>query len=296
MKKTFGIDISVYQKGIDLNKAKNEGVEFVMIRAGYTGSNDGVSKAIDSQFANHYQKAKTNGLGIGVYWFSRATSYDKGKSEAEFMYYNCLKGRCFDYPIAIDVEDNKYQASASKKDITEAIKGFCETLESKGYYVCVYANMDWINNHMYYNELKSKYDFWIAAWNKQEPSKEKYHYGMWQFGGETNKIRTNQIAGFICDQNYAYKDYPKIMLQNNLNGVNIRQNSFAIGDIVKIVGRYANSSKSLWALYTYKKGSVCYITNIYPHRRYPYQLGTKQGNTSSQYTIGFTDDKGILKL
>lgn len=48
MKKIFGIDISVYQKGIDLNRSKNEGVEFAIIRAGYTGSSDGVSKAIDS--------------------------------------------------------------------------------------------------------------------------------------------------------------------------------------------------------------------------------------------------------
>jgi len=75
MKKIFGIDISVYQKGIDLNRSKNEGVEFAIIRAGYTGSSDGVSKAIDSQFETHYKNAKINGLGVGTYWFSRATRY-----------------------------------------------------------------------------------------------------------------------------------------------------------------------------------------------------------------------------
>ena len=41
---------------------------------------------------------------------------------------------------------------------------------------------------------------------------------MWQFGGETNKIRTNKVAGITCDQNYCYKDYPAIMQTNGLNG------------------------------------------------------------------------------
>lgn len=300
MKKVFGIDISVYQKGIDLNKAKQQGVEFAMIRAGYTGSSDGVSKAIDSQFETHYKNAKANGIGVGAYWFSRATSYEKGKSEAEFMYYNCLKGKQFEYPIVIDVEDTKYQAWVTKKDVTEAIKGFCETLESFGYYVSIYANINWINNHMNYDELKEKYDFWIAAWNSNEPSKGKYNYGMWQFGGETNKLRSNKIADFICDQNYAYKNYPEIMIKNNLNGFSKLENNshslLEIGDRVQIIGKYASSSKSLFAIYSYKKGSVCYITNIYPNRRYPYQLGIKQGDTSSKYTIGFIDKKGIIKL
>ena len=41
---------------------------------------------------------------------------------------------------------------------------------------------------------------------------------MWQFGGETNKIRTNKVAGVTCDQNYAYKDYPAIINKAGLNG------------------------------------------------------------------------------
>ena len=41
---------------------------------------------------------------------------------------------------------------------------------------------------------------------------------MWQFGGETNKIRTNKVAGVVCDQNYAYKDYPTQIKNAGLNG------------------------------------------------------------------------------
>ena len=41
---------------------------------------------------------------------------------------------------------------------------------------------------------------------------------MWQFGGETNLIRSNKIAGVVCDQNYMLIDYPKLVIEKSLNG------------------------------------------------------------------------------
>jgi hypothetical protein len=214
--KAFGIDISEFQKGIDLAKAKKEGVTFVMIRAGFTGSANGISKKVDSAYQTHYKNAKKQGLNVGAYWFSRATSYEKGKSEAEYMYNNCLKGKSFEYPIAIDVEDSVYQAKSTKKDITEAIKGFCEYLEKKGYWVTIYANSNWFKNKMNLSELK-RYDKWLANWCKTNPKTPEHD--IWQFGGSTNEIRSNKIAGMIVDQDYSYKDYPKLIKAKGLNGL-----------------------------------------------------------------------------
>lgn len=56
----FGIDISVWQKNINLNNAKNEGVEFVILRAMY-------GNAKDVSFEDLYIKAKSQGLGVGAY-------------------------------------------------------------------------------------------------------------------------------------------------------------------------------------------------------------------------------------
>ena len=224
MKKVFGIDISEFQSGMNLKKAKGEGVKFVMLRAGYTGSSNGVSKAIDTSYKKHYKNAKEAGLGVGAYWFSRATSYEKGKSEAEFMYKNCLKGKKFEYPIAIDVEDSVYQAKTSKKKVTDAINGFCEYLENKGYLVSIYANSYWFKNKIDLSRVK-KYDKWVANWGKSNPKNPKH--GMWQFGGSTNELRSNKIAGFVVDQDYAYKDYPSIVKEKGLNGF---KKEFSTGD------------------------------------------------------------------
>lgn len=215
MEKVFGIDVSKFQGDFDFKKAKNEGVKFAILRAGYTGSSNGTSKDIDPKFETYYKNAKNNGLGVGAYWFSRATSYDKGKAEAEYMYNNCLKGKQFEYPIAIDVEDNTYQKKAGKSKVTEAIKGFCEYLEGKGYYVVIYANVDWFKNYIDTSKLIA-YDKWVASWGTTKPTSPEA--GIWQFGGDTNKIRINKIAGITCDQDYAYKDYPTIMKQKGLNG------------------------------------------------------------------------------
>ena len=214
--KTFGIDISYFQGGINLSAMKNSGVKYAIIRAGYTGYSDGVSKAIDECFEEFYSTCKSIGLPVGAYWFSIATSYEKGKAEAEFMYNNCLKGKQFEYPIYIDVEDDtggrQYLRKAGKQATTDGIKGFCETLEKLGYYVGIYASdISGFKDMMYVDQL-TKYDKWVARYGS-EPQYVK-EYGMWQY---TSSERVNGF-GSVLDGDYAYKDYPSIMKDNGLNG------------------------------------------------------------------------------
>lgn len=157
----WGIDISEWQSGFKYAQATKEGVKFAILRAGFTGYGNGISKAKDSSFEEHYKNAKAQGWGVGAYWFSRATTYANGAAEAQWMIDNCLKGKTFEYPIAIDVEDSYYQAKASKKAVAEAIKGFCDTLEKAGYYASVYANLNWFNNYIDTPSI-SAYDKWVA--------------------------------------------------------------------------------------------------------------------------------------
>ena len=215
----FGIDLSSYQKGINLNKAKNEGVQFVILRAGYTGYGNGVSKAKDNNFETFYSQCKSLGIPVGAYWFSCANTYQKGVDEANWMYENCLKGKQFEYPIYLDVEEDAggrhYLSGAGKAAITAGIKGFCETMESKGYYTGVYASSSWFSTLIDVS-IPNRFDCWVANWSNSNPGSPAH--GLWQFGGETNKIRSNKIAGYTVDQNYAYKDYPSIIKNGKMNG------------------------------------------------------------------------------
>ena len=215
----FGIDVSEHNAGFNFSQAINEGVKFAILRAGYTGYGNGVSKAKDKQFENFYNQCKSLGLPVGAYWFSCATNYDKGAAEAEWMYENCLKGKVFEYPIYIDVEEDTgemhWMSNSGKEGVSAAIRGFCNTLEAKGYYVGVYANSDWFNR-LIDAEIPNRYDCWLANWGTANPSSPAH--GMWQFGGESNEIRSNIVAGQVTDQNYALKDYPSIMKDWKKNG------------------------------------------------------------------------------
>lgn len=229
MSKVFGIDISKYQKGINFTEIENEGIQFTIIRGGYTGS-AAKNHNKDENFETFYREAKAHNMAVGVYYYSRATDYAEGRDEAYFLYENCLKNRSFEYPIYIDVEDNVYQAKAGKDAVTEAIKGFCETIERLGFYVGIYSNINGFNTLMHTDRL-TRYDKWVARWGKTRPSYPEG--GMWQFGGETNLIRSNKVAGMTCDQDYSYKDYPSIMKQKGLNGFGKQTTNYIIYNVKK---------------------------------------------------------------
>lgn len=232
----LGVDLSNHQRGIDLRQLKNEGVEFIILRGGYTGWGTGVNYNKDSCFEMWYDEAKALGIPVGCYYYSCANTYSKGVAEATFLYENCLKNHQFEYPIYIDVEDEHWQKS-SKYLTTDAIKGFCETLESKGFYVGIYASVDWFRNRIVTSDL-TQYDKWVARWSKSRP-KEPYG-GLWQFGGGTNMIRSTKMAGFTVDQNYSYKDYPNIIKKAKLNGYGDRKSIDELAREV-IEGKWGNA-------------------------------------------------------
>lgn len=218
MKKMFGIDISNWQSKYNYAGATKEGVKFVILRAGY-----GTIK--DKSFETHYKQAKLQGWKIGTYWYTYATSVTKARKEAA-AYLNAIKGKQFEMPIYLDIEDAKIRKKEKviRNDIVEA---FGDMIEGANYYFGVYSNLYWYNTLLNGKELNKKYDWWIAKWSKVEPT-SKINYGMWQFGGETNYIKSNKVAGTVTDQNYCYKNYPGMILK-------LRKNGFGLGKLDKDV-------------------------------------------------------------
>lgn len=208
MNKKFGIDVSKWQGDFNFSKAKsNDGVEFVILRGAYS-----VYK--DTRFENYYSKCKSLNLPVGVYHYSMATSVAEAEKEAEFLYTKVLKGKQFELPIYIDVEDST-QLALSKDALTKIVLAWCEYLEKKGYFVGIYASL-WTFQGELNDKALEKYTHWIAQWSKE--CTYTGEYGMWQFGGEKNVLRSNQITGQTVDQDYMYKDFPSIIKKAKLNG------------------------------------------------------------------------------
>lgn len=201
-----GIDISKWNGSIDFNKVKNDGIDFVIIRAGYGK----VDSQKDNRFEEYYRKAKAVGLKVGCYFYSYATSVKEAKQEAN-TFLKWIAGKQFEYPVYFDIED-KSQLTLSKDVLTDICLTWCSTVEKAGYYVGIYSNPNWFTNRLDCERL-SIYDKWLAHWSDKAWKGNEFG-GLWQY---SNEGLINGIKGYV-DLDYSYRDYPTIIKKNGLNG------------------------------------------------------------------------------
>jgi hypothetical protein len=143
-----------------------------------------------------------------------ALTVAQAQAEAKFLHENVLKGKQFELPIYIDVED-KIQLVLPHRALTDIVKAWCEYLEERGYFVGIYASKWTFEGELYDSELV-QYTHWIAQWSEKCTYNGKF--GMWQFGGEKNVIRSNRLCGQTVDMNYMYEDFPGLIKGAKLNG------------------------------------------------------------------------------
>ena len=236
-----GVDLSNHNSGLTIQKVKDAGYEYAILRGGYTGYGSTRTKNKDKMFETYYKEAKELGFPVGCYYYSCANTRTGGILEAEYLYKNCLKGKQFEYPIYIDIEDTHWQLD-NKSGVTDAIIGFCSTLEKLGYWVGVYSNPEWFNNNIETDRL-TKYTKWVARWSTKKPSFKYNAFDMWQ------NTATLKINGYTVDGDICYRDFPALIKARGLNGFpKPNANVVEEGDLVKITGTtYSNGVKiPLW--------------------------------------------------
>lgn len=195
--KVTAIDVSYCQTGVDYNKVKNSGIDAVIIRAGF--GKETYQK--DSEFETHYRNAKKAGLAVGVYWYSYAYSVAEAKQEAKVCL-ACIKGKTLELPVYYDLEESG-QTRLGMSALTNIAIAFCDAIKSGGYRAGVYSNLNWLNNHLDYERLRSKYSIWLAQWSSS-PSKS---CDIWQNAdnGRINGISGNVDTDVIINNNIIKK-------------------------------------------------------------------------------------------
>lgn len=175
----LGIDVSEWQEQVDWELVKATGVEFVMIRVGWRGSEQGVLAA-DTCAQKHYEGAKAAGLKVGGYFFSQAISVQEAVEEAEFAL-QLMDGWELDMPMVYDweyIDDQSRTANVSARTLTDATKAFCSTVARAGYEPMVYFNEVQAIEQLYLEEL-TDYQFWLAQYRNMLLYPHKIH--MWQY-------------------------------------------------------------------------------------------------------------------
>lgn len=222
-----GVDISVFNGNVDMNRLKAEGYSFVIIRLGY---GDDEKDQDDSMFETNVKKAEAAGLDWGAYIYSYALSAGEAKSEVNHTL-RLLKGKHPTMPIAFDWEDDSYKQRMGMPSDTEVLKiasTYMDGIRSAGYYPIIYTGYYWLKGAFNDKTFLDKNDIWLAQWAKTYDYKDR-PIGMWQYGGETNLLESPYINGLsgMFDKDFSYKNYPMIVKAYGYNNFEPLLQSYA---------------------------------------------------------------------
>ena len=170
----IGIDISEWQGDVDFDKLKKSGVEFIMIRVGYSKGKDG-EYVLDEKFKQNIKGANKANIPVGVYFYSYADSSKKAQKDASWVLKQ-IKGYDIDLPIAFDWEEwssfNKYHLSFF--GLTNMAEDFFKVVEKSGYKGMLYSSKTYLENIWF----DTDYDIWLAHYTSQTNYSKDYK--MWQ--------------------------------------------------------------------------------------------------------------------
>lgn len=176
-----GIDVSCYQKGMDLSRVKQEdGIDFVIIRLGY-------GTTIVDDYLQFYDAAVDAGIPVGAYFYSLAVTEAEAIRDAQRALL-IAGGRQFPLGIYIDVESGS-QLALRDSVLTAVVKAFCDTIRSAGYKTGAYGSAGQLWAKVGPSYLGDDVLVWKAWWNKSNPP---LPCDIWQTS-ETGRIQNIQV-------------------------------------------------------------------------------------------------------
>lgn len=177
--KSVGIDVSEHQGVIDWEAVAAQ-VDFAYIRLGYRGYTSG-GLALDAYYSSNIAGATEQGIPVGVYFYSQATTYEEGAEEANFVLRN-MGDYALSYPIVLDREDPMSE-DARTNDLTaeqhtQAALGFLETIQAAGRNAMIYTNRMYYALYLNLEQIY-QYPVWFAQY-ADEPD-WPYEFAIWQY-------------------------------------------------------------------------------------------------------------------
>ena len=197
--KSMGIDVSQHQGSIDWASVRASGVEFAIIRVGYRGQTAGGIYE-DRNFKANMNGAISNGIKVGVYFYSTAVNETEALEEAAWVVKK-IAPYSITYPVVYDFEDfNAHRcANVGGEQATKNALAYLNYVRSSGYEPMMYANKNDITKRMSRGSFGCK--FWLAHYVEQ--TDYTGNVNMWQY---TCKGSVPGIAGHV-DMNVAYFNY-----------------------------------------------------------------------------------------
>ncbi len=209
---TIGIDVAKYQGTIDWTQVASSGIDFAMVRVGYRAD---TSREIcaDTNAKYNMQEASANGIKIGAYFFSTATTVEEAKEEANWVA-DYISQYQITYPVAFDCEGfdqpDSAQYNLTNAQRTDIAIAFLQEIYNRGYTPMFYSSMGELSGNAKWDttRIEGTYRIWVSQYpSVPYPQTAQSSYGgthaMWQY---TNR---GTVAGISrpVDVNVAYFGY-----------------------------------------------------------------------------------------
>ena len=176
-----GIDVSKYQGEINWEQVAGDGVEYAVIRLGIRGYSEG-TLVLDEKYEANIQGAAANGIDVGAYFFTQATSEAEALEEAQFVIEN-LAPYHVNFPVVLDVEavgsGNARTKDLTVEERTQYAITFCEAVKAAGYTPMIYGNLKTFMLMLDMERLED-YQKWFAAYDTSKIY-FPYAFSIWQY-------------------------------------------------------------------------------------------------------------------
>ena len=200
-------DVSRWQGRIDWDTLYRSGrIDGVMLRV--LGSKNGKPYS-DPQFERSYAACTRLGLPVGGYYYTCAVTQRQTEEELAALK-TALRGKTFQLPLAIDVEDPRLRSLAPAA-LSALVAQAAARIETWNLYAMVYTYTNFADTALAAQPL-APYDLWLADYRGKRPARR---HGMWQY---TSRGKLPGISGHV-DLSHAYKDYAGIIQRAGLTSV-----------------------------------------------------------------------------
>lgn len=214
------IDISKHQRGADLSRAINDGVDGFIFHAAY---GDDISSQDDTAFEEFVAQAEALGKPWGAYIFSYAVNDDLGfinhpNSEIEHLL-RVLNGRKPSLGVWLDIENDSGKEKYGWRDedhadeLNDYIDRFCNRMEEEGLVAGVYCDL----SHTGYLSAVNNHKLWVARYaDNPDSNNPPRDCDIWQY------TSTESIDGVSdsVDCNWVYADWIKSILEGSAGNDN----------------------------------------------------------------------------
>jgi len=175
-----GVDVSVFQGGINWTTLRASGVSFVIIRAGHGTA---TPSSVDTNFAANWANAKAAGLVRGAYWFvtPQATpSLSQDAVGVANLFVKTVQPKEGDLQLCLDLENT---GGLNATDLRTWVQAFCGQVQNLTHRPAViYTGSFFWNDNLNSWTNNMNCALWLAQWTTNPaPSSMPAAWTTWTF-------------------------------------------------------------------------------------------------------------------